>query len=172
MAVRRARGNATHRGDRASRAGAGKGPAHARLATIRKALASADAFSALTTIREAIAEENGAQKVVVWAHACILETSSAGLTILFDRFTLPEIGRIERALVRIGAARTASDLKGLRTVFERAVDGGRPALDAADDLNESELGKTMDKAYRAHVQEMETKLLAYCAQHAQELAGG
>jgi hypothetical protein len=138
-----------------------------KLAVIRKALASSDP---LGNVREAIAEENKTQKVVVWAFACILETNSAGLTILFERFTLPEIARIERTLAEIGASRTLADLRALLEVFQMARDRGVPRFDASDALNESAIGRAANKRGQAQVAEMEAKLLEYCKAHEQELA--
>jgi hypothetical protein len=144
-------------------------PRTTRLAAIRKALASDDP---LASVREAIAEENKEQMVVVWAYACILETSSAGLTILFERFTPPEIVKIERALAAIGAAQTAADLRILRHDFEKAVDAGSSREDASDALSGSATGRTIDRKCELQVQEMEARLLAYCAEHERELAAG
>jgi hypothetical protein len=144
-------------------------PQTTRLAAIRKALASDDPLSG---VREAIAEENKQQRVVVWAYACILETSSAGLTILFERFTPPEILKIERALAAIGAAQTAADLRTLRQAFENAVDAGSSREDASDGLHESAAGRAINRKYERQAQEMEARLLAYCAEHERELAAG
>jgi hypothetical protein len=143
-----------------------------RLTTIRRALASGDRFEAITAIREAIAEKNREQKIVVWVYACILETNSAGLTILFDRYTPPEITKMERALVESGAAGTAADLRTLRQELETAVDGGMTREDAIELLQESKVARAIDRAHEAHVQEMETRLWEYCAKHDEKLTAG
>ena len=143
-----------------------------RLATIRKALAGDDTFEALSSIRELIVEKGKQQQVVVWVYACILETNSAGLSILFDRFTPREISRFERALREIGSTRTAADLPTLRESVEQAVDDGLSRLDASESVHESPLGRAIAKRTERQVGEMEAKLLAYCVAHLNELAAG
>jgi hypothetical protein len=141
----------------------------ARMAMIRDALASSEP---LASVREVIAESNREQKTVVWAYACLLEANSAGLTILFDRFTPAEIGRIERALVEIGATGTASNLRSLRQAVEKTIAGGASRAKASEALGDSATGKAIDSDHHAQVQEIEAKLLAYCAEHERELAAG
>jgi hypothetical protein len=138
----------------------------AKVALIQEALASEDP---LASLREVIAEKNHQQKVVVWVYAGILETNSAGLTILFERFTPPEIIQIERGLVEVGATQAASDLLALRRKFESAIDGGATRDHASEAVHESSIGKAANRRCEGHVEEMEAKLLEYCRAHVEEL---
>jgi hypothetical protein len=142
-----------------------------RLETLQKALAVDDTFDALTTIRELIADDGAnEQEVVVYAYACILETSSAGLSILFDRFDDVELAKIDRSLESIGATQTLNELRGLTGAFRGLVAKGLKRLDAAETLVEQPDTQRVDRASDAHVEEMEQKLLEFCRQNVEALA--
>ena len=140
-----------------------------RIAVVEKALASSEP---LAKVREAIAETNEEQRVVMWAFACLLETNSAGLSILLDRFTGPELGRMEKALDTIGAKRTLADLRKLRQAFVAARHSGQSRDDAAEAVDRGALGRASARAREAHVREMEDRLLSFCKAHVAELAAG
>jgi hypothetical protein len=144
-----------------------------RLARLKKALSAKDAFESLVKIRELVPDEGvGAQQVVVYGFACILETSSACLSILFDRFDDDELAKIVAALESIGATSTLRDLRELQVVFARAVGKGHARLDAADRVARQARTRGVDGRSEAHGREMEQKLLEFCKQHLEELAAG
>ena len=146
-----------------------KASGSARLKLIEAALRSDDP---LGNIREIIAEKNQQQQTVVWVFACILETGSAGLSIMFDRFSPAELAKLDRGLVEIGATETADDLRALRAAVDEAAESGKSREDAAESVSASAQGRAVDRKHEAHVKEMETKLLAYCEEHVGELAAG
>ena len=92
-----------------------------RLEALRAALASEDP---LASVREAIEEDNRDQQVVVWAFACLLETNSAGLSVVFDRFDESELERIAEALAAVGASRTLADLRAMQAFVGQGVASG------------------------------------------------
>src|SRR5687768_5440322 len=96
-----------------------------RMATIKQALELPDRFEALTAIREAIPERNEAQKQVVLAYACILEASSAGLSIVLERFDDDELDQMEAVLEALGAEATLADLRRLRAAVSPASGSGK-----------------------------------------------
>ena len=145
-----------------------KGPDRRRIAAIEKALASDDP---LGRVREVISEKGKEGQVVVWAFGCLLETNSATLTMLFDRFAPAEIAKIERALDAIGAVNTGRDLKSLREALAALMDSGVRRSDASDQLDSSPPAKAIKRRSDVHVQEIERHLLAYCRAHVRELAG-
>lgn len=146
-----------------------KASGSARLKLIEAALRSDDP---LGNIREIIAEKNQQQQTVVWVFACILETGSAGLSIMFDRFSSAELAKLDRGLVEIGATETADDLRALRAAVDEAAESGKSREDAAESVSACAQGRAVDRKHEAHVKEMETKLLAYCEEHVGELAAG
>ena len=126
-------------------------PAKRRLALFEKAFKAKDPATSLARIRDLVPDEgNAAHDVVVYGHACILETNSAGLSIVFDRFDAKERARIARALKQIGAVKTLKDFEILRARRSAA--------------------RLIDRKSDAHVREMESKLLAFCRKHVDELA--
>jgi hypothetical protein len=141
--------------------------ARSRIAVVETALASSEP---LAKVREVIAETNKEQRVVVWAFACVLETHSAGLLILLDRFTGAELGRMEKALDAIGAKRTLADLRKLRRAFEAARHSGQSTDNAPEAVDRSALGRAIARTREAHVREVEERLLSFCKAHVAELA--
>lgn len=120
-----------------------------RLGKLEKALSSGTPFDALAKVRELVPDDGvGAQQVVVYGFACILETNSAGLSILFDRFDDDELRKLDASLERIGATRTLAALRAMRRL-------GAAKLDAQSQV---------------YVAEMEQRLLAFCKAHLPELA--
>ena len=110
--------------------------------------------------------------MVVYALACKLETNSACLSILFDRFGDEELERIRSSLERIGAARTLADLGELQALFQDSLAAGSDRLDAAELVQEQSNARGIDGRSEAHVEEMEKKLLQFCEAHLEELAAG
>jgi hypothetical protein len=144
-----------------------------RLARLKKALSAKDAFDSLTKIRELVPDEGvGAQQVVVYGFACLLETSSAGLSILFDRFDDDELAKIMAALESVGATSTLRDLRELQAVFARAVGEGRARFDASELAAGHSATRGIDGKSEAHAQEMQDRLLEFCKEHLEELAAG
>jgi len=142
-----------------------------RLARLKKALSAKDAFESLVKIRELVPDDGGgAQEVVVYGFACILETSSSGLSILFDRFDDDELAKITAALESIGATSTLRDLRELQAVFARAVRKGRDRFDASELAAGHSERRGIDGKSEAHAQEMQDRLLQFCKEHLEELA--
>lgn len=140
-----------------------------RLEVLRAALASKDPLSA---VRGAIEEDNPDQQVVVWAYACILETNSAGLGIVFDRFEEPEVARIAKALEAIGASKTLSDLRVLQAAVAQGEASGLSRLDASEALEDQAEPRRIQRQFESQVAEMEACLLSYCRDHLDSLAAG
>ncbi|HEX7337246.1 MAG TPA: hypothetical protein VF252_08565 [Gemmatimonadales bacterium] len=140
-----------------------------RLARLKKALGSDDP---LPNIRALIPDDGAnAQAVVVHAFACILETGSAGLSVLVDRFEDDELAKIISSLEAIGARATLADLRQLRAALQRAVQAGQNRLDAAELVAEGP-GKRIDRHAELHVREMGERLLEFCRTRLEELAAG
>ena len=126
--------------------------------TLQKALSSGTPFDALTKLRELIADDGvGAQEVVVFGYACILETNSAGLSVLFDRFDADELRKIDASFKSMGATRTLAALRAMRRLFDQA---------------RAKAARELDRESQVYVREMEQKLLGYCKAHLPELAAG
>ena len=127
---------------------------NARLAKLERALSSSRIFDALEKVRGLVPDDGtGVQEVVVHAFACILETDSAGLSILFDRFDEDELRRVHASLESIGATRTLTALRKL----EKARPPGAQRIDRQSGIQ---------------VEEMQQKLLVFCKAHVEELAAG
>jgi hypothetical protein len=126
-------------------------PLAKRLARFRRVVNSASPLpDKLQQLRELLPGETGrAQQVLVWGHACALEVNSAGLPILFDRFSAAELRRIDRALEAIGARATRRAFERLRERFRRGT-----LTDAAE--------KRATRQSPAQVREIESRLLDYC----------
>jgi hypothetical protein len=148
-------------------------PPKKRLALLQKALSAKGASESLARIRELVPDDgSGAQEVVVYGYACILETNSACLSILFDRFNDHELAKIMSALESIGATSTLADFRELQTAFARAVGKGQERFDAAELVAEQAQTRGIHGRSDAHVQEMEHKLEEFCKEHLEELAAG
>jgi hypothetical protein len=143
-----------------------------RLGILQGALEGTERFEALTTIREAIAEKNREQTVVGTAYACILETHSAGLSILLDRCDDSELDQIEQALTTIGAKATLADLVRLRALVSQACLSGASREEASDYVHDGPAGRAVFERTRLHVEEMEECLLAFCRSNIALLAAG
>ena len=142
-----------------------------RLAALKKALTSARALNALEKARALIPDDGaGAQQVVVYGFACLLEASSAGLSILFDRFDDDELERIGSSLEAIGALQTLAAFRKLQRAFVSAVVGGRDRFDAAEWIAARPESRRIDRDAKAHSTEIEEKLLAFCKAHVEQLA--
>ncbi len=142
-----------------------------RLAAVEKALACKKASDALEKLRALVPDDgDDAQEVVVYGYACILETNSAGLSILFERFDDAELEKVRRSLEAIGAVRTLAALSGLLESFASAIAGGKSRLDACEWLSAQSIPQRVDQESETHVSEMEGKLVAFCRARAEELA--
>ena len=146
-----------------------KGSNARQLTVLREALSSEDP---VRSIREAIAEDNAEQQVVVFAFACILETNSAGLAILFDRFDASEVEHIANALSAIGANDTLSALRVMQAAVAEGEASGLSRLDASEALYDRAEIKELKRKNASHVAEMERCLLEYCRTHLERLAEG
>ena len=124
-------------------------PSPARIARLERALARKEPLPA---VRALIPDEgNPQQMVVARAFACLLETDSAGLSILFDRFTARERKQLRASLEQIGATRTVA-------AFDRIARADATAR------------RRIDRSRAGHVAEIESKLLRYCREHVEALA--
>jgi hypothetical protein len=142
-----------------------------RLEELRKALLVSDAFDALSAVRGLIPDDGaGAQEVVVYGFACILETNSAGLSIVFDRFDDDEIGKMELSLEKMGATKTLEAFRTLDAAFRQLLAEGEERLDAGDRLVGAPETRRIDGACEAHVAEMEASLLRFCKDNVEALA--
>lgn len=101
-------------------------------ASVRAALLSDEPLMSLAAV---IDGDTPAGKVFCWVQACLLETNSAGLTIVFERFSLEEIAEMETALEAVGATETLADLRALRKAFELSIGSGMDELDASEELD-------------------------------------
>jgi 2-keto-4-pentenoate hydratase/2-oxohepta-3-ene-1,7-dioic acid hydratase in catechol pathway len=104
-----------------------------------------------------------------WAYACILETHSAHLSILFERFDGAERAQIAQALEQIGASQTLADLRALGAVFDAGVAAGLDPADASELLTEDRASVAIGRRYQEHVKEMEAALLDFCRRRVDDL---
>lgn len=141
-----------------------------RLARLRMALASTDP---LWRIRQLLPDDGeNEQAVVIYAHACLLETNAAGLSIVFDRFDPEELDRIGAALKAIKASKSLTAFRQLRRLLSSEIKAGRNAIDAGEWMAAKPAVRRIDKGSDALVEEMERQLLAFCRSHIDELAAG
>jgi hypothetical protein len=104
-----------------------------------------------------------------WAFACILETNSAELPILFDRYDDTQLRAVEDALEAIGAARTLEDYRTLKRAFDAALASGLDRPDASDAIAKRPELSALGRRYKDHAAEMEERLIAFCRAHVDEL---
>ena len=139
-----------------------------RLPALQRALASNEP---LAQIRSLIPDDGAdEQEVVASALACIQETRSSGLSILFDRFDDDELEKIDHSLESIGAERPLAEFRKLAEAFQRAIANDEDRQDAAERLVAEADSQRIDRASESLVQEMEEKLLAYCQRNVEALA--
>ena len=144
-----------------------------RAAKLKAALAMDDPFEALSSVREELPDDGeGAQQVVVYGMASILEINSAGMSILFERFDEHELAKIRDALEAIGASATVRDFRALEGMFATALSSGRSRDDAAEWLSAEPDALAIDRRSDSHAAEVEQALLKYCRAHVDELAAG
>ncbi len=139
-----------------------------KVAELRAALVSDD--FPLAQFRELMPEGSPEQDVVVFVFAAILDTNSAGLYILLDRYDSDELNIICKGLQTVGATETLTDLQALRRAFGNAVASGLDQFQASDQVAESEMGRALSNKTELHVGEMESKLLKYCRDNVEILA--
>ena len=137
-----------------------------RALRLERALASKEP---LTKVQALINETTAAGQTFRFAFACLLETRSATLTILFDRFEDDELARIEQSLDAIQASRTLADFRKLKRAFDDAVASGQDRFDASDAVASRADLAAIGRRHKAQVAEMERRLLAYCRAHLREL---
>jgi len=135
-------------------------------ARLQKALSSAEPLPAISAL---VDDGLPAGQTFRWAYACILETFSAQLSILFDRFDAEERARIAAALEEIGAAKTLADFRSLAVVFDAGVTAGLDPGDASDLLREDQASAAIGRRYQEHVKEMEGALLEFCRRRLDDL---
>ena len=133
---------------------------------LQKALESPDPLPAISAL---VDDGRPAGQTFRWAYACILETNSARLSILFDRFDDGERAQIAQALEQIGASRTVADLRALTAVFDAGVTAGLDPADASELLADDGASAAIGKRYQEHVKEMEDALLEFCRRRADDL---
>ena len=115
---------------------AAKASQRTRLARLQKALGSGASINALAKVRELIADDGvGAQEVFVYGFACMLETSSAGLSIVFG----------------IGATRTLAALRRVQKPLERAE---ARKVDQQSQAYVDEMQRKLWAFCKAHVQDL------------------
>ena len=143
------------------------------LAALEKALGAPDAAEALANCRELVPDEGkGPQQVVVYAYACVLEVTSAGLSILFDRFDDDELAKCESAIEAIGATGALADFRTLQTMFRTAIADGKDRFAASEWLTEQSEARAIDRNHDRHANELERRLLDFCRSHADDIAAG
>jgi len=108
-------------------------------------------------------------QVFKYAFACILETNSAELPIVFDRFDDGDLLHIENALEVIQATKTLEDYRTLKRAFDAAIASGLDRLDASDVVAGRPELAMLGRRYKAHVAEMERQLISFCRAHVGEL---
>jgi|SoiMethySBSTD1v2_1073268.scaffolds.fasta_scaffold00492_38 hypothetical protein len=138
-----------------------------RLAQLERALRKKDPLGELNLL---VNDKLEPGKTFAFAYACILETNSATLAILFDRFTRSQLDRTEKVLQKIGAIDTLADFRALRGPFDQSVAKGKPPNVASAALDEREELRAIARKYNAHTSEMEECLLAFAKSHVNELA--
>jgi hypothetical protein len=114
-------------------------------------------------------EDTKLGQVCRYAFACILETNSAELPILFDRFEDEELSHIENALEVIQATKTLEDYRTLKPAFEAAIARGSDLQDASDAVARKPELAALGSRYKAQVAEMERQLISFCRAHVGEL---
>ncbi len=137
-----------------------------RRARLRQALSADDPLAAIEGL---IDDTTAAGQVFRHAFACLLETHSAGLPILFDRFEEDDLRRVEAALAAIEATRTLADYRTLKAAFDAAVASGMDPLDASEAIAEKPELKRIGRGHKMHVAELERQLLAFGQAHVEQL---
>ncbi|NJN64876.1 MAG: hypothetical protein HC882_08325 [Acidobacteria bacterium] len=139
-----------------------------RRSAIAKALASS---SPLEEVRELVPDDGaGAQQVLVYGYAFILETSSGGLSIVFDRFDDDELARLGHALDAIHAPRAVAAFRSLEAVFRDALRSGADRFEAADTAAARASESGIDDESESFADEVEAALVEYCKAHLDDLA--
>ena len=132
-------------------------PADAR-AALEAALASAHP---LEPIMEAVDIDRQPGRMFNMAHAFMLETYSATMSILFDRFDRSELDEMTEALATVGAERTLADWRVVRASFDRRVEGGSDPYDASLELGEDPALRPLLSGFAEQADEIRERLLAY-----------
>ncbi len=143
-----------------------------RLAALKKALTHSDPITAVRKLCRDDGPE--AQQVVVYAFSAIVETGSAGLSILFDRFDDDaELNKVGAALEAIGATRSQADFQTLHQAYcQTLAEEGQDQFDAAAVAAELGESQGIDRRAAEHAEEMERQLEAFCREHLEKIAAG
>jgi hypothetical protein len=141
-------------------------PPQTRRLRLERALASDDPLGEVGAL---IREDTSAGQTFKWAFACVLETHSAELPILFDRYVDDDLRHIEEALEAIQATATLEDYRILKRAFDAAVSSGLDRLDASDAVANAPELAPVARRYKAHVAEMERQLVGFCRARVGEL---
>jgi len=137
-----------------------------RRTRLDQALSSADPLGEVGPL---VDDSTRVGQVFKYACACILETNSAELPILFDRYEDADLRRIENALEAIHATQTLEDYRTLKQAFDAAIAAGSDRLDASDAVARRPELAVLGRRYKAHVAEMERQLISFCRAHVGEL---
>src|SRR5262245_53324701 len=129
-----------------------------RLAQLERALGNRDPLGELNLL---VNDKLEPGKTFGFAYACILETNSATLAILFDRFTRSQLERTEKVLKKIGAIATLADFRALKGRFDQSIAKGMPSSEASAALDERKELRAIARKSAAHTSEMEERLLAF-----------
>jgi hypothetical protein len=137
-----------------------------RRTRLDRALASADPLGEVAAL---VDESAAVGQVFKFAFACILETNSAELPILFDRFEGDDLRRVEQALETIEATKTLEDYRTLKRIFEAALASGVDPLDASGVVASRPEAAALGRRHKTHVAEMERQLVSFCRAHVGDL---
>jgi hypothetical protein len=141
-------------------------PPQDRRARLERALASADPLGEVSAL---VDDGTKLGQVFRYAFACILETNSAELPILFDRFEDEDLHHIENALEVIQATKTLEDYRTLKGAFDVEIASGADRMDASDAVAGKPELAMLGRRHKAHVAEMERQLISFCLAHVGEL---
>jgi hypothetical protein len=127
-------------------------------ASLEEALASDNPIGA---IMEAVDTTKASGALFNSAHAFMLETFSARMSMLFDRYEDDELDKMEAGLAAIGASEALADWRVVRAGFNETVAGGMDRYDASEEIDSrAELDPVLSR-FAEHADEIEARLVAY-----------
>lgn len=106
-----------------------------------------------------------------YAHAFMLETYSATMSILFDRFEDDELDEMERGLELIGASQTLEDWREVRGAFDALVERGLDRFDASERIDGSGELQPILKRSADQAADVEARLLDFAKRNWSRLTG-
>jgi hypothetical protein len=141
----------------------------AGIMSVAQALASNDP---LENIRKELVPANHEQRLFIDVYSALLDLNSAGISILFDRRTFPQLNRLKGYLKEIGADKTRASLEEIMAFIVSRL-GQRPdAEDLFDLVGEEDfesMARTHDLDSESMVDEMERRLLQYARKNLNRL---